>query len=400
MSCLVRQFFGKEGESKSLDNVTLMSMKQQKGQSVAVIILVAALLLFLVISQIHSSALMVSGIVEADEARVGSRVGGRVAKVLVEEGKRVQVGDVLLEIEPFDLLARKNETQAQLEAAQAELDLLSAGFRSEEIAAAKAKQEQARAVLDRLTKGPRTEELEAARARLEQAQAELKLAEQNFVRQQSLLERKIVSRQVFDETARSREAARGRVQEMEAKVRELEVGSRTEEIAEARSAYEAAEQDLLLMTRGYRTEEIKKQEALVAAAKARFSAIEMQLSELVVRAPIAGVVNSLQLVSGDIVAPNAPLLTIIDISHFWLRAYLPESALNIQPGAKADIEFDSIPGKIFQGTVSFLSTQAEFTPSNVQTSDERSKQVFRIKVNITGGEGELWPGMMADIRLQ
>lgn len=392
MSCLVRQFFGnEEGEH--------MSMKQPKRQSVVVIILVAVLLLFLVVSQIRSSSLIVSGIVEADEARVGSRVGGRVAKVLVEEGKRVQVGDVLLEIEPFDLLARKSETQAQLEAAQAELDLLSAGFRSEEIAAAKAKQEQARAVLDRLTKGPRTEELEAARARLEQARAELKLAEQNFVRQQSLLERKIVSRQVFDEAARSREATRGRVQEMEAKVRELEVGSRTEEIAEARSAYEAAEQDLLLMTRGYRTEEIKKQEALVAAAKARFSAIEMQLEELIVRAPIAGIVNSLQLVAGDIVAPNAPLLTIIDISHFWLRAYLPESALNIQPGIKAEIEFDSIAGKTFQGAVSFISTQGEFTPSNAQTSEERSKQVFRIKVNIAGGVGELWPGMMANIRL-
>ena len=102
---------------------------------------------------------------------------------------------------------------------------------------------------------------------------------------------------------------------------------------------------------------------------------------------------------GDLVAPNAPVLSLLDTGHLWVRAYVPENRLDIQVGQKVPITVDSFPGKTFSGHISFISRQAEFTPNNVQTPEERSKQVFRIKVEIDEGRDVLRPGMTADVVL-
>ena len=109
-------------------------------------------------------------------------------------------------------------------------------------------------------------------------------------------------------------------------------------------------------------------------------------------------VVGVELQRGDMISPNAPVLSLLDTSHLWVRAYIPENRMNVQPGNKVAITVDSFPDRTFGGHISFISREAEFTPNNVQTPEERSKQVFRIKATLDEGLDVLRPGMAADVR--
>jgi len=112
------------------------------------------------------------------------------------------------------------------------------------------------------------------------------------------------------------------------------------------------------------------------------------------------VIEAVELQPGDLVAPNAPVISIMDTSHLWVRAYVPENRLNIQPDQKVRISVDSYPGETFAAHISFIARQAEFTPGNVQTPEDRSQQVFRIKVTIDEGLDRVRPGMVTDVWLE
>ena len=341
-----------------------------------------------------------SSVLEADEARVGSRVGGRVLRVYVVEGQRVDAGALLVEIEPFDLIERQTEARAERAANKAAYDLLLAGFRTEDIAMAQAKRDEAKAVLDKLLTGPRRQELSAAEARLTSAQAEKQLAEQDHERTKVLFDKHAIARQDLDKAASRLEVTTAKVNELKEEVAQLEEGTREEEISEARSRYEAAQQEFLRLTRGYRTEELQQAEARVQAAEARLAQVNKQVEELRITAPISGIVNAIELVPGDLITANAPALTIVDTKHLWLRAYVPENRMNISLNEPVQISFDSIPDQKIRGHVAYVSSIAEFVPSNVQTAEERSEQVFRIKVLIDEPAKNLRPGMAADIGFQ
>jgi multidrug resistance efflux pump len=135
------------------------------------------------------------------------------------------------------------------------------------------------------------------------------------------------------------------------------------------------------------------------AADAARRVIQIQLAELQIRAPRDGIVEVIDLRAGDLVGANVPSISILDLSHMWIRAYVPENHLNLEIGDKLPITLDSYPGEEFSGRVSFIAREAEFTPSNVQTPEERSKQVFRIKVELDTGRDKLRPGMPVDLRL-
>ena len=125
-----------------------------------------------------------------------------------------------------------------------------------------------------------------------------------------------------------------------------------------------------------------------------------QIEELAIKAPVNGTIESVELRPGDLVAPNAPALSILDNSTIWVRAYVPENQLSLQLGQKLPVTVDSFPARRFAAHVSFIARQAEFTPNNVQTPEERSKQVFRIKVTLDEGLDMLHPGMAADVWLE
>jgi multidrug resistance efflux pump len=312
--------------------------------AIAVIVMGAALLW----SQRRTTVPKVSGFIEADEIRVGSRVGGRIAQVKVREGQAVKTGDLLIELEAFDLNERRAEAAALLEAKKQ--DAL------------------------RLKNGPRPQEIAAAEARLRQAQADVEVTTATERRMRASYESKATS-----------------TDELEKSIGAAKVASATRDVRQ---------QELELLKIGTREEEIVAAQRAVDAAAAEVAALEKQIAELVVKAPVDGVIQAVELRPGDLIAANAPALTITDTSVLWVRAYVPENRLNLVIGEKVDISVDSFAGRKFKAHISFVSSQAEFTPNNVQTPEERSKQVFRIKAELDEGLDVLRAGMAADVWLK
>lgn len=364
---------------------------------IAVAAVVAAGLLLL--SQRRSGPLKVSGFIEAEEIRLGSRVGGRVAKVYVEEGDSVQAGKVLLEFEPFDLLEREAEAQAKLAGQKAEYAKLVRGYRPEEIAQAEARHEKLRAVYEKLVKGPRLQEREAARAHLDVANAQLELAERSYQRAEKLYERNVLSREQMDETTQALKVARSTKIARQKELELVEEGTRPEDLQAAAAELKEAREAWDLRRKGFREEEIALAKASMEAAVAALQAVQQQRKELIVVAPLDGVIESLDLKPGDLAAPGAPIMSMLDASRLWVRAYLPEK-YPLQLGQKVLVSVDAFEGEFFDAEVTLISRQAEFTPSNVQTPEERSKQVFRIEATLREGLKRLRAGMSADVWLQ
>ncbi len=179
----------------------------------------------------------------------------------------------------------------------------------------------------------------------------------------------------------------------------LEVGTREEEKREAKARLDEAEQAWNLTKNGYRKEEIERAKAARDAARAALDVIREQKKELVITCPIDGVIEALDLQKGDLVPSGGPVLSVMDDNHLWVRAYVPQNRVGLQIGQKLLVTVDSFPDESFEGELTFISRQAEFTPSNVQTPEERAKQVFRIKVAIQNSTTQLRPGMTADVWL-
>jgi multidrug resistance efflux pump len=360
------------------------------------VVLVAGLVGLLIRSQQGHPPLVVSGVIEADEIRVGSRVGGRVQEVLVEEGHSVEAGAVMVILEPFDLLERQAEARANRAAARAEFDRLSAGYRAEEVAQAKARHDQLAAQLAKLRAGPRKQTVAAAGARVTAAQSERSLAQQNYDRVTQLFRRNASTKEEMDSVTERLNAASAMLVVRQQELAELEEGTRAEEIVEAEAQLAAATEEWNLRRNGFREEEIARAKAHMEAATAALESIERQIDELQIKAPAAGVVEAVELQPGDLVAASAPVLSLIDARRLWMRAYVPEDRLNFAIGQRVLVTVDSLAER-FAAEVTFISRQGEFTPSNVQTPEERSKQVFRIKVTLLEGLERLRPGMLGDV---
>lgn len=343
---------------------------------------------------------IVTGFVEADEIRVGSRVGGRVADVLVDEGSRVKVGDVLFRIDPFDLNERLIEAEAQASAARAELQRLQQGFREEEIAQAKAKSDQAGATLQKLVAGPRQREITIATERAKIAQANLDLAQIEFDRVTRLREENSAAKTEHDQAVRALRQAEGEYAAAQEEWALLEEGTREEDIAAARAALAEADAAYRLVASGSRQEDIAKAAAQLAAAESRAQAIRIQMEELEVEAPCDCVVEAIDLRPGDLVSANAPTVALLDLARMWVRTYVPQGMLHrVRLGQRFPVQVDSFRDRQFIGEVVFIASEGEFTPRNIQTPEERSKQVFRMKLRLGEGREVLHVGMAADVLL-
>lgn len=363
-----------------------------------ILLIVCVGLGLLIAKQLWPAPTVVSGYIEADSIRVGSRVGGRVQEIFIAEGAHVEKDQLLVRLEPFDLNERLAQAEAEFAAATAEASRLSAGFRTEEIEEAKAARDQMQAAYQEALAGPRPQEITDARERVELSLADLELAQRTYDREEKLFGAKAQSQSQFDEALAALKVARARVQSEKARLAILEEGTREEQIAQAKARLDAAESLLQLRQKGFRAEEVAQAKAAAVAAGAQVDAIKDQIGELKIVAPVASIVQAFDLQPGDLVAPNSPALTLTDPSHLWVRTYVPEPWLGwIKEDQIVDVRVDSFPDRKFAGRIGFISTEAEFTPNNVQTPDERTQQVFRIKVELQGSESPLRPGMPADV---
>ncbi len=340
------------------------------------------------------------GVVEIQEVLVGSKVGGRVAETSAAEGSLLKAGDAIARLEVPELEARRAQAEARVKEGEADLEKARNGPRAEEKAAAQAAVETARARLALLKAGSRPEQVAAAKAELEAAAADLKFAEEDFARNDKLIAEKTISRNEWDIARAARDHARGRHAAAKAGLDLLLAGSRKEDIDAAEAEVRRAEAGEALLQAGTRPEEVAAADARVGGLRAALREIDADLAEAVVRAPEESVLEVLSVRKGDLLAPGAPVARLHRAADLWVKAYVPETELGtVRLGQEAEVTVDSFPGRKFAGKVSWIASQAEFTPRNVQSADERRHQVFAVKVVVADPGGAFRSGMAADVVL-
>jgi HlyD family secretion protein len=356
---------------------------------------------FLTVEKGDSSLLRVSGNIEVTTAEVSFRVAGRVEQRLFDEGQVIRQGQVAAILDSTDLQQDVDLQRAELQAVQSKLDELVAGSRPEEIAAAKAAAEQAQGLLDELEHGSRPQEIAVAQATYDRAVVEKNRIEADFTRTTQLYEQRVVSVEDYQRDRAAYSAAQHLLREAAERLELAKIGPRQEQIDQARSAHQHAQSQYELVKEGPRKETIEQARAQVGQAQASLELAQTRLSYATITSPLTGIVLSKNIEPGEYVAPGTPVITVGDIGHPWLRAYVNETDLGrVKQGQAAEVTADTYPGRIYAGRVSFISSEAEFTPKNVQTEQERVKLVYRIKIDVDNPKMELKPGMPADAKIQ
>lgn len=341
----------------------------------------------------------VSGNIEVTEAQVSFKLAGRVEKRLVDEGQLVQRGQPVAELDMADLTCDLALRKAELRAAEAILAALVAGSRKQEVAAAEAARAKAQAALLALERGSRRQEIAVAEATLASARTDEERLATELARASRLRQQNMISAEQFDQAAASHNVAVARKNEIQARLDLVREGPREEDIEQGRALVAQSTAQFDLVKEGPRKEDIDAARARVEQARAGVALAETRLGYASIGSPLTGVVLSKNIEPGEYVAPGTPVVTVADLKNIWLRAYIPQAdLLRVKQGQAARIITGS-DGKTYQGRVSFIASEAEFTPKTVQTPQERTKLVYRIKIDIDNPQMELKPGMPADAEI-
>jgi HlyD family secretion protein len=285
-----------------------------------------------------------SGTIECTQVRVAPQVGGRILALPPREGDSLRKGDLVARIDPAGYELARDEARAALALAQAGLDLTLAGAREEDVRGAGQRVKEARALAD--------------------------AAEADRKRIRAVLDKGSGTQKQMDDAAAHADGAA--------------------------AAHAAAEENLAKLTRGARPEEIRIARAQAEQAKARLAQADKAVADCVVAAPSDGIVTTKSREEGEVVAVGAPLVTISRLDEVWLSIYVPETRLGrVKLGQTARVRTDG-DGRAYEGRVTFVAPEAEFTPRNVQTPDDRAKLVYRVKITLKNPDGVFKPGMPAD----
>jgi HlyD family secretion protein len=290
-----------------------------------------------------------SGNIEAHESLVSFKVSGRIVELPVEEGQQVEQGALLARIEDADSRQKVRIDEAAVRVRESNLALTLAGTREQEVKAAH------QSVLD--------------------AQADLDEKKIDNDRAQRLFSKDEISAQDRDLAATA--------------------------LKRSEATFKAAQQRSNEAVEGSRKEDIEIARANLNEANANLGLSQVNLGYAVLRAPSSGVITVRQAELGEVVEPGSPVVTLADLDHLWLRAYIAETDLgSIHWGQEATVTIDTYPGKRYHGRISFISPDAEFTPKSVQTNQERVTLVYRIKIDLDNATHELKPGMPADVHIE
>ena len=307
------------------------------------------------------NALRVSGHVEATEVHVSAEVGGRILELRVDEGHRVKSGDVIARLDTRDTELQIQRARADRATAVAQLRLLEAGSRIEDIRQAEA-------------------QVDAAEAEAMAIEADLKAAQLDLDRFEALLKANAIAQKDRDDAKARVDATRERMRSASERVR-------------------AARETVARLKKGARPEEIEAARTRVAAADAQIALLEKALTDAQILSPVSGVVTQKLVDAGEIVMRGTPVVVVTDLDNAWANVFVPEPMVpRVKLGQPAKVVTDA-GGEGLSGKVTFVSPKAEFTPRNVQTAEERSKLVYRIKVTVDNRAGILKPGMPVDAEL-
>lgn len=326
-----------------------MSKKQRIPIVIVVVVVVATAVWFWFSRKNGNGTITASGTIEATEADLGFQTTGRAQDINVREGDRVTKGQELARLDLTEMRARREAAEAQVAAARASLDELESGYRSEEV--------------------------EQGRARFRAAEQRLNDTKRDLERVKRLFEGGAVSQQRYDDAQTAYELAQ--------------------------SEYDSAKEALRILETGPRKERIATQRAMLKQAEASVAQIDAAIDFAVVKAPFDGLITVRHREPGETVPAGAPVVTLMNPDDRWVRIYVREDEVgHISIGDPATIRGDANRSRDYTGKVVFIASEAEFTPRNVQTTAERVKLVYRVKVQITGDpEFDLKPGLAADVYL-
>ncbi len=290
-----------------------------------------------------------SGFVEATQVKVSTQIGGTVRELYADEGNVVEKGMLLAVLDRQDLEAQQRSAEAALLRAEARLKDLEAGARRQEI--------------------------RQAEAFLEQALAQYEKARADTSRYRLLYAQNAAPESLYEDVQTRFDVARAQVKQAEERVALLKAGTRPNQILAAKAEVEQAKKTL--------------------------EALAVTTSYTRIQAPIGGIIQSRNTETGEVVAPNFPVFTVLDAKDLWVRVYIPETQIpRINNGAEARIVLDAFPERHITGTVTYISPEAEFTPRNVQTKEERVNLVFEIKIAIDNPDDGIRPGLPADVFIE
>lgn len=358
--------------------------------------------------QEQTAELYYSGVIEATEANIAFQVAGRVQEVLVDEGRAVKAGDLLAVLFRDEFEARRNQARANLEQRQKNLSQLEAVLEVNrkvlpaEVERAEASEKALAAQLAQAESGYRPQELRSAQLAVDEARATLDDARRNKERFDELFSKKVVAQRDRDAAQLRYETALKEYGRARQHLAMLQEGYRREDIETARARLKEAQAAVKLARSNLKKIDVTEREvdaarAAVEAAQAALDLAKIQLGYTELRAPFDGVIISRNIEPGEVVTPGQEVISISDLSEVDLKVFVPETEIGkVKPGQSATVKVDTFPNKTYQGWVSFISPEGEFTPKIIQTHKERVKLVFLVKITIPNPKLELKTGMPAD----
>lgn len=312
-------------------------------------ILITSIFLLSACSKNTDNKLFLTGTIEAIEVNVSSKVAGELISIKVEEGEKVSVGDTLALIDATEYMLQYQQALAAERVAEAQYLLLSRGTRKEDI--------------------------KQAEENLKQAEANYKNAKDDYERIQNLFKTGSISTKQLEDLRTRYEIAEAQLNSAQQFLEKLKVGARQEEIDAAKARYEQA--------------------------SAQTKLLKKKVEDCTVVSPTSGYITKKIVEQGELVTFGSPLFRISNLDELYVMVYLPETELpKLKLGKNAEIKIDAFPEKTFTGTVVYISPEAEFTPKNIQTKEERIKLVFGVKVKIPNPNHILKAGLPADVTIQ
>ena len=311
-------------------------------------------------SSSSDASIQASGTVEAKEVNVGAEVGGQVVSLLVEEGDSVKKGQEIARIDDTVLKWQVAQAEAAAEAAEARLGETKKGSRMEEMRQAESAVKQMQALK-------------------EGAEASFKAAQDNYVRIKELLDQGAATKQQYDEA-------------------EAKLALSQSQYEAAKSQYNTALEQEKLVKAGATEETVSAAQAGFNQAVAAWEALKTQWEKTIITAPIDGIITEKTVEAGETVNPGSIVAVVTNLRDLWVEVFIAEADLGkIKLGDKAVVKVDAFPQEDFFGEVTYISHEAEFTPKNVQTKEERTNMVFKVKISVENADGRLKPGMPADV---
>ena len=354
--------------------------------------------------------LIVSGNIELTEVNIGFKTAGRLIERTVNEGDDVKKGQIIARLDRDQLAAQRTRETAAVASSQAQLAQArtAVDWQRETLAAdietKRADLAAAEARLAEMRNGARPQEKQDAHAAVEAADSELERAQKDWDRAQTLYKNDDIStaqrdqyRKNFENAVAMAKSAKERENLVLAGPRSEQIAAQAAQVERARGALKMAEANQLELKR--RDQEITTRRAEIARSQANVALIDTQLSDTVAASPVDGVVLVKSADPGEVLAAGATVVTVGDIDHPWLRAYINETDLTkVRLGSKVKVTSDSSK-KTYNGRISFIASQAEFTPKQIQTQQERVKLVYRIKIDVENPNRELKSNMPVDAEI-